>query len=1101
MISLKSIRTSASSASYTRGNQVYKQGKVQDLHKTEDQEVIYVSANVDGSYRNQYHVALKYDKKTDSFKEYTCECEAWASYSGMCKHCVATALEVFYSRSSDKPLSMYEAVKAKDTDKELTNIIYASSMREKARYLQPDLTGHVELVPLFKRESGEWSLEFKIGAAQKYVLKNISQMVEAMDRNDWVEYGKKLAFYHERSVFTPKSQEILTILEQYVLHEREVMRVYNRRYAYSYHSYHYYDSGSVETLTKRKLSLTDEWMVRFAEVLTGESCGADLEGKQVTLTFEKGNPLLKTSVKIQEDGGYELAVPAAEVFQGKRRVCIRSGSAVYVCGIEFSSHFQMIGSLFPGKRKTYSIHPKDAPAFCGSVLPILKGYSSCQIDGELEQYEPQPCQIQVYFDRQDQRITAKAQCSYGDLVYNVIEPITVSEMYRDFEKEQVLTDMILQYFPSRDMKTKLFFIPEEDEEAVYALLSQGLMSFQQIGQVFVSESLKRIRIMQAPSIRVGITMKSGLLDVDIQAEQLPLEELEGILEGYRRKKRYFRLPDGSFLQLEDNALSAVAELAEGLEVKGSQLAKGHLQIPGYRSFYLDQILRENGGDIQVNRSRAFKALLREMKNVEDSDFEEPDGLLAQLRPYQKFGYQWMMTLQKLGFGGILADDMGLGKTIQTIAYLLALKEGKARSTSLARAEKREYLGLIICPASLVYNWENEIQRFAPSLSVVTVTGSAAVRREKIGGGEGDLLLTSYDLLKRDVEWYQDILFRNTIIDEAQNIKNYTTQAAKAVKTIHSVQRFALTGTPIENSLSELWSIFDFLMPGILNSNKHFRTNYEQPIVSNQDDRVSARLKKMIRPYILRRLKSDVLKELPDKIEKVMYSRMEDEQKKLYDANLQMLLSSLKKQTAQEFRAGKLQILAELTKLRQLCCDPSLVYENYRGGSAKMETCMELIRGGVSAGNQMLLFSQFTTALERIGERLKGEGIAYYILTGSTSKEKRARMVADFNQDGTPVFLISLKAGGTGLNLTAATMVIHFDPWWNMAAQNQATDRAHRIGQKQVVTVYKLLTKDTLEEKIQKLQEQKAQLSDEIITEGSIQDTLATKEELFAILQE
>ena len=184
MISLKSIRTSASSASYTRGNQVYKQGKVQDLHKTEDREVIYVSANVDGSYRNQYHVALKYDKKTDSFKEYTCECEAWASYSGMCKHCVATALEVFYNRSSDKPLSMYEAVKAKDTDKELTNIIYASSMREKARYLQPDLTGHVELVPLFKRESGEWSLEFKIGAAQKYVLKNISQMVEAMDRND-----------------------------------------------------------------------------------------------------------------------------------------------------------------------------------------------------------------------------------------------------------------------------------------------------------------------------------------------------------------------------------------------------------------------------------------------------------------------------------------------------------------------------------------------------------------------------------------------------------------------------------------------------------------------------------------------------------------------------------------------------------------------------------------------------------------------------------------------------------------------------------------------------------------------------------------------------
>ena len=438
---------------------------------------------------------------------------------------------------------------------------------------------------------------------------------------------------------------------------------------------------------------------------------------------------------------------------------------------------------------------------------------------------------------------------------------------------------------------------------------------------------------------------------------------------------------------------------------------------------------------------------------------------------------------------------------RSIAYLLARKQGIGEREDLPQEETREYLGLIICPASLVYNWENEIRRFAPSLSVVTVTGTAAVRREKIRSGEGDILLTSYDLLKRDVEEYQGFLFQNTVIDEAQNIKNYTTQAAKAVKAVRSRQRFALTGTPIENSLSELWSIFDFLMPGILNSNKQFRTRYEQPIAAGQDDRAASRLRKMIRPYILRRVKSEVLRELPDKIEKVMYSQMEEKQKKLYDANLQRLLASLNDQTPEEFRTGKLQILAELTRLRQICCDPSMVYENYDGGSAKMETCMELIRSGAAAGNQMLLFSQFTTALDRIGERLRQEGIPYYMLTGSTSKEMRARLTADFNQDKTPVFLISLKAGGTGLNLTAATMVIHFDPWWNMAAQNQATDRAHRIGQKNVVTVYKLLTKDTLEEKIQKLQERKARLSDEIITEGSISDTLATKEELFAILQD
>ena len=340
-----------------------------------------------------------------------------------------------------------------------------------------------------------------------------------------------------------------------------------------------------------------------------------------------------------------------------------------------------------------------------------------------------------------------------------------------------------------------------------------------------------------------------------------------------------------------------------------------------------------------------------------------------------------------------------------------------------------------------------------------------------------------------------------IIDEAQNIKNHTTQAAKAVKAISCLRRFALTGTPIENSLSELWSIFDFLMPGILNTYKKFKENYEQPIVGLKDEQTTVRLQRMIRPFILRRLKKDVLRELPDKLEEVVFSQMEAKQRQIYDANLQQLLDSLRGQSQEEFKTGKIQILAALTRLRQLCCDPALVYENYQGGAAKVDTCLELIRNAMGAGNQILVFSQFTQALERLKNLLEKEGIGYYLLTGATSKERRIEMVNAFNQDKTPVFLISLKAGGTGLNLTAASIVIHFDPWWNMAAQNQATDRAHRIGQKQVVTVYKLIVKNTLEEKILKLQEQKAQLTDEIISDGSIRDVLATREEFMEILGE
>ncbi len=1090
MITLSSIRSISSSPAYTRGNQLYKGRKIIRFKHSSDHERSRVEADVTGSYGNQYLVKMVYNHQKEVFETYQCECEAFLTYSGMCKHCVAVALEAHYTEkrqgigsASSLPEKKTSYIKATDTA--LTDIIYTSSMKEKARFLQPELTGQVELVPIFEKQDRYWTVEFKIGASHKYVLKNITQMVGAVAHHDWVEYGKKLAFYHELSVFTPQSQRLFALLEQFILHEKEVLHSYYSHCGFSYYNY-------VEALTKRKLQLSGEWMVQFAQVLAGESCSVSGLGSAPQLSFLERDPRISASVNANEDGGYQLCLPAAEVFPGKSQSCVRLGGTIYLCSPDFSKQIRLIGDLFRGKKMEYSIHPKDASAFCSSVLPVLKACTSCQTAPELEQYEPQPCQIQVYLDRLEGEITASPLCTYGENHYNPIEELTVSQMHRDFQKEYALTDALSHLFPVVDPVQKLYRLSEEEEEKVYHLLSQGIPLLQQLGEVLISDRLKRIQILPAPKIKIGVTMKTGLLDVNLEAGQLPASELEAILQSYRRKRKFYRLADGAFLRLEDNALAAVAELAEGLEITGSQLAEGHLSIPGYRSFYFDQVLRENEGELQVKRDQRFKALLREMKNVEDSDFEVPDSLHAQLRPYQKFGFRWMMTLKQLGFCGILADDMGLGKTVQAITYLLAQKELGENSQT--------YLGLIVCPASLVYNWESEINRFAPDLETVTVTGSAATRREKIQGHTGDVLLTSYDLLKRDLEAYEQVSFQNVIIDEAQNIKNYTTQAAKSVKTLKCSQRFALTGTPIENSLSELWSIFDFLMPGILSSNKRFRENFEQPITSNQDERASARLKKMIRPYILRRIKSQVLKELPDKIEKIVYSQMGREQRKLYDANLQQLLASLNQQSQEEFRTGKLQILAELTKLRQLCCDPAMVYENYTGEAAKVDACIELIKSAVAGENQLLLFSQFTTALDIIAARLSREGIPYYMLTGSTSKEKRAQLAADFNQDRTPVFLISLKAGGTGLNLTAASIVIHFDPWWNMAAQNQATDRAHRIGQKQVVTVYKLLMKDTLEEKIQKLQEQKAQLSDEIISEGSLRDTLATKEELFEILK-
>ena len=362
-----------------------------------------------------------------------------------------------------------------------------------------------------------------------------------------------------------------------------------------------------------------------------------------------------------------------------------------------------------------------------------------------------------------------------------------------------------------------------------------------------------------------------------------------------------------------------------------------------------------------------------------------------------------------------------------------------------------------------------------------------------------MLITSYDLLKRDMEQYLSFRFRYQIIDEAQVIKNPATQSARAVKQVQSRTRFALTGTPVENRLSELWSIFDFLMPGFLFSYSRFRRKIETPIAKGEDSGALQVLRRMIGPFVLRRLKGDVLKELPEKLESVIYSKAEEAQKKLYTAHALELKTMLEELDGASVDSDRLQILAQLTRLRQLCCDPSLCYSNYKGGSAKLDTCMDLIRQGIDGGHKILLFSQFTSMLERIEARLKKEAIACHMLTGSTPKEERIRMAGAFQNDEVPVFLISLKAGGTGLNLTAADIVIHYDPWWNVAAQNQATDRTHRIGQEKQVTVWKLIMKDTIEENILKLQDRKKSLAEQIITEGTVSLNSLTREDLLEIL--
>ena len=531
----------------------------------------------------------------------------------------------------------------------------------------------------------------------------------------------------------------------------------------------------------------------------------------------------------------------------------------------------------------------------------------------------------------------------------------------------------------------------------------------------------------------------------------------------------------------------------------------------------------------------------------------PAALASVLRPYQAEGFRWLNAVCDKGFGGILADEMGLGKSVQLLSLLLARHKE-------SRAERRP--NLIVCPASLVYNWVAEVAKHTPELRVEAIAGTKPERRAMLDGVRAaqqdtgvsptresarpasaaaasddvpDVLVTSYDLLRRDIDDYAGLEFYCMTLDEAQYIKNAATKVSKAVRSVTAVHRFALTGTPIENRLSELWSIFDFLMPGMLGSYAHFRERFEMPVLSG-DETAQKKLQSFVGPFILRRLKSQVLKDLPDKIENVITVQLQGEQRKLYAALEQQLRSVILRQRPADFNTGKIQILAQLTRLRQVCCDPRLIYENADGhasvlsagvqsaakdpqqsvkqpvkqskarktvSSAKLDAIIELVDSCRDAGRKMLIFSQFTSYLDLIAQRLRADGVEYDMITGATPKKRRLELVDRFNADATPVFLISLKAGNTGLNLTGACVVVHADPWWNAAAQDQATDRAHRIGQTQDVNVYQIVAKDTIEERILNLQRSKTDLAQRFVDSASSATgrsmAALTKDDLLALL--
>ena len=533
---------------------------------------------------------------------------------------------------------------------------------------------------------------------------------------------------------------------------------------------------------------------------------------------------------------------------------------------------------------------------------------------------------------------------------------------------------------------------------------------------------------------------------------------------YRTKKVY--------LDLEDPGIVNFLNLLEDLGLEN--IKDNEVYIDKSKVLYIQEKLKDRNLSF-IKGGNVLQEIVGKLLNKEFKRKLVPRALNAELRPYQKEGFKWINEITDLGFGGVLADDMGLGKTLQIIAFLLSQKKSKS---------------IVVVPTSVIYNWMDEFEKFAPSIKIGLVHGSKS-KRDKVlrdfkrGLGikveeenlkeksyeKYDVLLTTYGTLKNDEKAYENLSFDYCIIDEAQNIKNPAAQATLSVKNIKSRCNIALTGTPIENNLMELWSIFDFVMPGYLFTKERFRERFIL------DESNLSELKSLITPFILRRLKEDVLSELPEKLEKKYLVEMKGKQKQLYSFYVKAIKNQLNENKSSE-KSGrdKINLFAYLTKLREICLDPSLVVPDYTGGSSKLTVVKEIVKDASESGKKILLFSQFTSVLKKIEEDFKKEDISYLYLDGGTSAKDRVERVKKFNEDSNiKVFLISLKAGGVGLNLTSASVVIHFDPWWNPAVEDQATDRAHRFGQENKVEVIKLVAKDTIEEKIVLMQEDKREL--------------------------
>ena len=1035
-IFMKNLVRRTSSFTREQGKKLIKEAYVKDVKGKSIDGIYHIYGSVLNDDKNwDYNTHIKINMQNSDIMGTNCSCETFKENSKhiknyVCKHISATN-DVFYSLAKKK----MQKNKLKSNNKpKLVKEKNEEHKGQEKRFLSLD----INIKHMLKEGITLFNCEFRIGTGN---LNLILDLKDFLYKNSL----KKPLKFNDGFTYNPLKDEFLD-------EDKRVLQ---------------FVASHKDMISGRYLRLKQNNLKDFLKLID--------EKKKINFNFNSIN----YEVKVKKEN-VPVALTLKEGKEGfilnhhKKFPIILNNSGdvmffdrnLYLPRKRQLEYYIPIHKLF---LKNNTITYKKSLENLRSLLEELKNISkNIVLDENIRVFKEKLIKTTFNLYKNKEKIYCNVKIDYCGYIIDLIRDEKDNSFLRDLKSEKYI-EFQLERFKFIKREEDFCFIGSEEE--IYELFSKGIKRLRELGEVLLSEELKEFKVLDSSLISSELKELSNFYKLKFDFGDFELRELRESIEAMKRGDRFYRTKK-VYLDLEDPGIVNFLNLLDDLGLEN--IKDNEVYIDKSKVLYIQEKLKDRNLSF-IKGGNVLQEIVGKLLNKEFKRKLVPKALNAELRPYQKEGFKWINEITDLGFGGVLADDMGLGKTLQIIAFLLSQKKSKS---------------IVVVPTSVIYNWMDEFEKFAPSIRVGLVHGSKS-KRDKVlrdfkrGLGikieeknlkeksyeKYDVLLTTYGTLKNDEKAYENLSFDYCIIDEAQNIKNPSAQATLSVKNIKSRCNIALTGTPIENNLMELWSIFDFVMPGYLFTKERFRERFIL------DESNLSELKSLITPFILRRLKEEVLSELPEKLEKKYLVEMKGKQKQLYSFYVNAIKNQLNENKSSE-KSGrdKINLFAYLTKLREICLDPSLVVPDYKGGSSKLTVVKEIVKDASESGKKILLFSQFTSVLQKIEEDFKKEDISYLYLDGGTSAKDRVERVKKFNEDSNiKVFLISLKAGGVGLNLTSASVVIHFDPWWNPAVEDQATDRAHRFGQENKVEVIKLVAKDTIEEKIVLMQEDKREL--------------------------